>query len=153
MTGAHQAPGPKAETGLRTGAIAVAVIAVAAVVALLLQSGSKGSHSAAGPPVSPVEQSVSASPPSSATAKPVAKISVAAVPTTPKPSVSPAAKTAPLTYVVRPGDNLTVIAAWFHLHGYGRLYEINKALLGDNPDLIHPGQRITISSRGVTTSG
>jgi hypothetical protein len=55
--------------------------------------------------------------------------------------------------VVQPGDNLSVIAAWFNLHGYGALYEENKAVLGDNPSLIHPGQRITISSGGMTTSG
>ncbi|MGI8761912.1 MAG: LysM peptidoglycan-binding domain-containing protein [Jatrophihabitantaceae bacterium] len=56
----------------------------------------------------------------------------------------------PITYTVKKGDNLTVIAAWFHLHGYGGLYERNKAVLGDNPNLIFPGQRITISSSGMT---
>jgi LysM repeat protein len=68
------------------------------------------------------------------------------------PALSPGASVAPLTYVVAPGDNLTVIAAWFHLHGYGQLYDENKAVIGADPDLIHPGQRITISSGGVTTS-
>jgi len=56
----------------------------------------------------------------------------------------------PLTYTVVPGDNLSKIAWWFHTHGYGALYEANKAVLGDNPDLIHPGQHITITSNGMT---
>jgi hypothetical protein len=57
-----------------------------------------------------------------------------------------------LTYVVKPGDNLTIIAAWFHLHGYGALHDRNKAAIGAEPNLIHPGLRITISDRGMTTS-
>jgi nucleoid-associated protein YgaU len=65
---------------------------------------------------------------------------------------SAAAKVPSLTYVVQPGDNLTVIAAWFHMHGYGELYDANLAVIGSDPDLIHPGQRITISSTGMTTS-
>jgi len=69
-------------------------------------------------------------------------------------SATPAATAAgAVTYVVKPGDSLTSIAAWFHLHGYGQLYEQNKAILGNDPSLIYPGQRITISSRGMTTSG
>jgi len=56
----------------------------------------------------------------------------------------------PLTYTVVPGDNLSTIAWWFHTHGYGALYEANKAVLGDNPNLIHPGQQITITTNGMT---
>ena len=56
----------------------------------------------------------------------------------------------PLTYVVRRGDNLTVIAKWFHLHGYGSLYERNRAVIGNDPNLIFPGQHITVSSAGMT---
>jgi nucleoid-associated protein YgaU len=59
---------------------------------------------------------------------------------------------APITYVVRPGDTLSTIAAWFHLHGYGALYEANKAVLGANPNLIFPGQTITLS-HGTMTVG
>ncbi len=51
---------------------------------------------------------------------------------------------------VKRGDNLTVIAAWFHQHGYGHLYELNKAVIGDNPDLIFPGQKITIAHGSMT---
>jgi nucleoid-associated protein YgaU len=52
---------------------------------------------------------------------------------------------APLTYVVKPGDNLSDIAAWFKLNGYQSLYEANAAVIGGDPDLIHPGQVITVS--------
>jgi nucleoid-associated protein YgaU len=55
-----------------------------------------------------------------------------------------------VTYTVKPGDNLTVIAAWFHLHGYGDLYDANKSVIGANPALIRPGQVITVSSAGLT---
>lgn len=51
---------------------------------------------------------------------------------------------------MKPGDNFTVIAAWFHLHGYGVLYDANEAVIGANPSLIRPGQVITISSQGMT---
>lgn len=75
-----------------------------------------------------------------------------AVPTparTSHPTKVPAARP-PLTYTVLKGDNLFVIAAWFHLHGYGNLYEQNKSIIGDDPNLIYPGQKITISSQGAT---
>ncbi|MGI8679048.1 MAG: LysM peptidoglycan-binding domain-containing protein [Jatrophihabitans sp.] len=58
-----------------------------------------------------------------------------------------------VTYVVKPGDNLTVIAQWFKLHGYGNLYEQNKAVIGDNPNLIFPGQKITIAGGKMTVGG
>jgi nucleoid-associated protein YgaU len=50
-----------------------------------------------------------------------------------------------ITYTVKPGDTLSGIAAWFWLHGYGALYEANKAVIGANPNLIFPGERITIA--------
>jgi len=88
-------------------------------------------------------------------AQPTTRITPTATPST--SSAKPAPKiTAPpyrtITYTVKEGDNLTVIAAWFKLHGYGDLYERNRAVIGDDPDLIFPGQQITISSRGMTVS-
>ena len=77
--------------------------------------------------------------------------------TAPKSSTAAQAGNAPasksITYTVKPGDNLTVIAEWFKLHGYGKLYERNKAVIGDNPNLIYPGQEITVSSAGMTLGG
>jgi nucleoid-associated protein YgaU len=62
----------------------------------------------------------------------------------------PPAMRKPITFVVKRGDNLSVIAAWFHQHGYGALCEWNRAVIGDNPNVIYPGQRITISGRSMT---
>lgn len=58
------------------------------------------------------------------------------------------AKKKPITYVVKPGDNLSSIAQWFHLHGYGALYQWNRKVIGGNPNLIFPGERITVSASG-----
>ncbi|MCZ7431613.1 LysM peptidoglycan-binding domain-containing protein [Streptomyces sp. WMMC1477] len=47
------------------------------------------------------------------------------------------------TYVVRPGDTLAAIA---HRHGmtWQELYARNKAVVGADPDLIFPGQRLEV---------
>jgi nucleoid-associated protein YgaU len=58
-----------------------------------------------------------------------------------------------LTYVVKSGDTLSGIAEWFKLHGYTGLYDWNKSVIGSNPNLIFPGQRITISDGVMTLSG
>jgi nucleoid-associated protein YgaU len=50
------------------------------------------------------------------------------------------------TYVVQSGDSLSKIAK--ELLGdakrWPEIYEANKALVGDNPNLIHPGQKLVI---------
>ena len=56
-----------------------------------------------------------------------------------------------ITYTVKPGDTLSGIAAWFKLHGYGSLYAANRSVIGSSPDLIFPGERITINHGGVMT--
>ncbi len=83
-------------------------------------------------------------------APPVAAPPVAAPPVAPKKAAPKKAAATPITYVVKPGDNLSVIAAWFALRGYGELFEANRGVIGDDPDLILPGQRITIT--GTTVS-
>lgn len=50
-----------------------------------------------------------------------------------------------ITYTVKRGDTLSGIAEWFKLHGYGALYAANQAVIGSNPNLIIPGERITIA--------
>jgi nucleoid-associated protein YgaU len=50
-----------------------------------------------------------------------------------------------VTYTVKPGDTLSGIAEWFRLHGYGNLYAANVAVIGSDPNLINPGERITIT--------
>ncbi len=48
-------------------------------------------------------------------------------------------------YVVRPGDTLSVIASRFRVEGGWRaLYARNRQVVGDNPDLIFPGQRLDV---------
>ncbi len=54
-----------------------------------------------------------------------------------------------VTYTVKPGDTLSGIAKWFKLHGYGSLYAANRVTIGLNPNLIRPGERITISRSGL----
>ncbi|WP_347404516.1 transglycosylase family protein [Streptomyces sp. MST-110588] len=48
-------------------------------------------------------------------------------------------------YVVRPGDNLSVIAEDSRTPGgWPALYKANKDVIGDDPDLILPGQRLEV---------
>ncbi len=59
----------------------------------------------------------------------------------PKPAPS-----AEQTYTVKKGDSLSKIAKQYYGDPmkYTVIYEANKALIGDNPNLIHPGQVLTI---------
>ncbi|MFF4367557.1 peptidoglycan DD-metalloendopeptidase family protein [Streptomyces sp. NPDC001594] len=59
------------------------------------------------------------------------------------PAAAPAA--APSVYTVVPGDCLSVIAAERGLSGgWEQLYADNRAAVGDDPSLIHPGLRLTL---------
>ncbi|MBT2446374.1 LysM peptidoglycan-binding domain-containing protein [Streptomyces sp. ISL-43] len=52
------------------------------------------------------------------------------------------------SYTVRPGDSLSAIARR-ELGNEGRwreLYAMNKGVIGSNPDMIHPGQKLTLPS-------
>jgi nucleoid-associated protein YgaU len=69
----------------------------------------------------------------------------------PRPAESRAASSA--TYTVKAGDTLSGIAEWFKLHGYGALYAVNEAVIGSNPNLILPGERITITKGVMKLSG
>jgi V8-like Glu-specific endopeptidase len=50
------------------------------------------------------------------------------------------------SYVVKPGDYLSKIAGAYYGNPqlWPRIYNANKAVIGPNPDLIHPGQVLTI---------
>ncbi|MET9883235.1 transglycosylase family protein [Streptomyces sp. NPDC006430] len=51
----------------------------------------------------------------------------------------------PNPYVVAPGDSLSAIATSQHVEGgWQALYETNRATVGSNPNLIFPGQRLTL---------
>lgn len=48
-------------------------------------------------------------------------------------------------YVVKPGDNLSAIAAKEHVPGgWQSIYAKNRSAIGKNPNLIHPGLRLTL---------
>lgn len=71
--------------------------------------------------------------------------------TSPPASRAVVAAAPDVVYTVKKGDTLSGIAAWFWLHGYGGLYEANKAVIGSDPNLIFPGQQFTITD-GVMTA-
>ncbi len=48
------------------------------------------------------------------------------------------------TYTVRGGDTLSAIASGLGLSDWRLLYEANRKLIGPNPDMIQPGQVLTI---------
>ncbi|MER5935209.1 transglycosylase family protein [Streptomyces sp. NPDC002054] len=51
----------------------------------------------------------------------------------------------PNPYVVAPGDSLSAIAQEQHVEGgWQALYETNRTTVGGNPNLIFPGQRLTL---------
>lgn len=78
----------------------------------------------------------------------------AATGSTARPHPAPATASSPaITYTVKSGDTLSGIAEWFKLHGYGELYRANMAVIGGDPNLIFPGQRITISHGKMSMSG
>ncbi|MGW3322909.1 transglycosylase family protein [Streptomyces virginiae] len=84
---------------------------------------------------------------------------VAAAPATPVARTAPAQGGGPVPtgttvlpnpYVVAPGDSLSAIATDQHVEGgWQALYETNRTTIGGNPNLIFPGQRLTLR---VTTA-
>jgi nucleoid-associated protein YgaU len=72
-------------------------------------------------------------------------------PVKPKPPVHAVTPTPshPLAvhYTVKLGDNLSSIASMYRLRSYVPLYDANKAAIGNNPNLIHVGLKLTVPSR------
>ncbi|MFD7879970.1 transglycosylase family protein [Streptomyces sp. NPDC059766] len=60
-----------------------------------------------------------------------------------RPTEHPARSTSRGDYTVRPGDTLSGIAAR-HGTDWQRIYAANKAVIGDDPDVILPGQRLAL---------
>jgi GH25 family lysozyme M1 (1,4-beta-N-acetylmuramidase) len=60
-------------------------------------------------------------------------------PTKPIPS-----QPVPRVHVVENGENLSVIAARYKLSSWRTIYDMNKQTIGDNPNVIKPGQRLRI---------
>lgn len=65
-----------------------------------------------------------------------------------KPAPAPAAAPASQIkkHVVQKGESLSLIAKHYYgdVHKWKQLYEANKSVVGDNPDLIKPGQELVI---------
>ncbi len=53
------------------------------------------------------------------------------------------------SYTVASGDSLSGIAADRDLGGWQRLYSANRKVVGDDPDLIFPGQRLNLDLAGA----
>lgn len=53
------------------------------------------------------------------------------------------------SYTVASGDSLSGIAAERDLGGWQRLYSANRKVVGDDPDLIFPGQRLSLDLAGA----
>ncbi|MDX5419296.1 MAG: LysM peptidoglycan-binding domain-containing protein [Hymenobacteraceae bacterium] len=53
------------------------------------------------------------------------------------------------TYTVKSGDSLSKIAKHYYgdANAWNKIYEANKATIGNNPDLIKPGQQFVIPKR------
>jgi nucleoid-associated protein YgaU len=94
--------------------------------------------------------------PAAAAAKPAAA-PAAAAPAAAKPQAVPASQPAAAdgeTYTVQKGDSLSKIAKK-HLgdaNAWKKIYEANKAVIGDNPDKIFPGQKLKIPGGGTRTA-
>ena len=62
------------------------------------------------------------------------------------PNAAPArrAPARPRSYTVRPGDTLSGIASGLGMSDWRPLYEANRSVIGPDPDLIRPGQVLTV---------
>lgn len=49
----------------------------------------------------------------------------------------------PITYIIKTGDNLSRIALKYHTT-WQKIYDNNKSIIGDNPNLIYPKQKLII---------
>jgi nucleoid-associated protein YgaU len=59
---------------------------------------------------------------------------------------TPARDTGEETYTVKKGDSLSKIAkrVYGDAQQWRRIYEANRAIIGENPDLIQPGQALKL---------
>jgi LysM repeat protein len=76
-----------------------------------------------------------------------------APPTTPAPTPpAPATPATPATYVVQSGDSLSVIAKRTLGDGnrWREIYDLNRDVLGTNPNLIHAGQTLRLPGGAAT---
>ena len=149
----------KLSVALIATSITSVIVAGAVSATVIMRDEWSPDSTAQAQPTDPVDSA-----PSPVDARPASPAAVASpVPATPTPpppaplagttaqaaSMQPPAA-APVTYTVKPGDDLSSIAAWFALRGFQGLFEANRAVIGNDPDLILPGQQITITGTTMT---
>ncbi|WP_375475863.1 LysM peptidoglycan-binding domain-containing protein [uncultured Jatrophihabitans sp.] len=76
-----------------------------------------------------------------------ASASAAGTPASAAKKASKPAASKYVKYTVKPGDNLFVIADWFHQKGYQPIYQWNQTTIGKDPSLIRPGQTLIVAVR------
>ncbi|MFD5204847.1 transglycosylase SLT domain-containing protein [Streptomyces sp. NPDC058375] len=69
------------------------------------------------------------------------------------PQANSAAKTAPAKHSVVAGETLSKIAREHSVSGgWEKLYEGNRKIVGENPDLIHPGIKLVLGGQAAASS-
>lgn len=139
----HRAP-----QGDSTGLIAIALVAaILTVLGLIIGVSSQGTHHSALKVVveSPAASTLSPSLRATGPHEPRPPLRVTPAPTQAAPVLTLPAQTAPpVTYTVKRGDNLSIIAWMYHLPDYHPLYDNNRQVVGPNPRLIYAGQVLVI---------
>jgi nucleoid-associated protein YgaU len=133
-----------AKLGVIASAVGVVVVAAVVWIAFHGSSHSEGPRQVAtnlAAPASAVTLTPTATDTATATAPPVI---LSAQPTAP-PAPSSSSPPKEITYTVKPGDNLFVIAQWFHQNGYQPIYDWNRTIIGQDPGLIRPGQVFVVA--------
>lgn len=103
--------------------------------------GKRGGSSA---PVKPQKSQPKASTPKNTAKPPVTPQSPSkTTPKTSKPAAPVAATVSGEKYTVKSGDFLSAIAEKYGT-SWEKIYASNKGVIGDNPDLIYPGQILTV---------
>ncbi|MFE1368160.1 transglycosylase SLT domain-containing protein [Streptomyces anulatus] len=68
--------------------------------------------------------------------------------------VNSAVQAAPAQHSVAAGETLSKIAREYSVSGgWEKLYEGNRKIVGENPDLIHPGIKLTLGTKAEAPSG
>lgn len=102
----------------------------------------------------PASQRPATAPAPQATTAPAPHVNKPATPTQEQPSAHPRlparvihhVRNKAATYVVKAGDTLWAIAIHLHIKGgWPTLYHANAHTVGSNPNLIFPGQHLTIN--------
>jgi nucleoid-associated protein YgaU len=83
-----------------------------------------------------------------ASGAPAARAATGTAATTTPPRAQPAPAAAERTYTVKSGDSLSKISKQELGDGkrWREIYDANREVIGDNPDLIKPGQKLRLPS-------